>query len=196
MSGKIDHQLFSAHEHALEGKVCPLCKSEHRLGELQLRHGKHGAFLGCSLYPSCDYIQPLHQNDGHIVKELGVPCSECGQELVLRQGRYGMFIGCSGYPQCTYAESPEEAHESSVQSQVSCPECSKGLLVERKNRFGKTFFACDHYPKCKFIVNQPPVNGRCEKCEFPILIEKKHASGHKLQCANRKCGYMQTQSGR
>lgn len=61
--------------------------------------------LGCTAYPECDYIKPLHQNDGHIIKELGVPCPECGHELVLRQGRYGMFIGCSHYPQCHHIES-------------------------------------------------------------------------------------------
>ncbi|MDF5302227.1 topoisomerase DNA-binding C4 zinc finger domain-containing protein, partial [Vibrio parahaemolyticus] len=93
MSSKIDNTLFSAHEHALEHEPCPKCGSE-----LTLKHGKHGPFLGCSHYPSCDYIKALHNNDGHIVKELGVPCPDCGNELVLRQGRYGMFVGCSNYP--------------------------------------------------------------------------------------------------
>ena len=44
MSSKIDHQLFSAHEHALEHEACPQCD-----GELQLRHGKHGPFMGCTI---------------------------------------------------------------------------------------------------------------------------------------------------
>ncbi len=100
MSRKIDPQLFAAHEHALQSSPCPQCGAA-----LQLRHGKHGPFLGCTAYPECDYIKPLHQNDGHIIKELGVPCPECGHELVLRQGRYGMFIGCSHYPQCHHIES-------------------------------------------------------------------------------------------
>ncbi|RAH20244.1 DNA topoisomerase family protein, partial [Vibrio vulnificus] len=88
-----------AHEHALEHTPCPQCG-----GELVLKHGKHGAFLGCNQYPQCDYVKPLHQNDGHIVKELGVACPECGNELVLRQGRYGMFVGCSHYPHCHHIE--------------------------------------------------------------------------------------------
>ena len=45
MSGKIDNELFSAHEHALN-EPCPKCG-----GALQLRHGKHGLFLGCTQYP-------------------------------------------------------------------------------------------------------------------------------------------------
>ncbi|KII78992.1 type I DNA topoisomerase [Vibrio renipiscarius] len=192
MSSKIDQQLFSAHEHALEHQVCPQCQAEQREGELQLRHGKHGPFLGCTLYPECDYIKPLHQNDGHIIKELGVPCPQCGHELVLRQGRYGMFIGCSAYPSCNHIESLDQEEESSSDT-IGCPECSRGHLVERKTRFGKLFYACDNYPKCKFAVNQPPVKGRCELCGFPLLVEKKLASGTKVQCAERKCQHTQAQ---
>lgn len=193
MSNKIDHQLFSAHEHALEHQACPQCQQQQREGELQLRHGKHGPFLGCNQYPACDYIKPLHQNDGHIVKELGVACPECGNELVLRQGRYGMFIGCSHYPQCHHIESLEQPKEQQTPQTHTCPECSKGHLVERKTRFGKLFYACDNYPKCKFAVNQPPLAGCCEECGFPLLVEKKLASGDKRQCANRKCHHIQSE---
>ncbi|WP_162062263.1 type I DNA topoisomerase [Vibrio taketomensis] len=190
MSHKIDPQLFSAQGHALEHQACPQCAKAQRDGELQLRHGKHGPFLGCSLYPECDYIKPLHQNDGHIIKELGVPCPECGNELVLRQGRYGMFIGCSDYPQCHHIESLEQTEPEACEH-VACPECAKGHLVERKTRFGKLFYACDNYPKCKFAVNQVPVIGKCQQCGYPLLVEKKLASGVKLQCADRKCHHTQ-----
>ena len=186
MSGKIDQQLFAAHEHALEHEPCPQCGAD-----LILRHGKHGPFFGCSHYPDCDYIKPLHQNDGHIVKELGVPCPECGNELVLRQGRYGMFIGCSSYPDCHHIESLDTHDEEPKTEAISCPECKTGSLVERKSRYGKTFYACDSYPKCKFAVNLPPVAGRCEKCGFELLVEKKTASGKQLQCADKKCQYVQ-----
>ncbi|HHG3261500.1 TPA: topoisomerase DNA-binding C4 zinc finger domain-containing protein [Vibrio parahaemolyticus] len=190
MSSKIDNTLFSAHEHALEHEPCPKCGSELTLKHG--KHGKHGPFLGCSHYPSCDYIKALHNNDGHIVKELGVPCPDCGNELVLRQGRYGMFVGCSNYPECHHIESINQPEpEKQPQEQHACPECGKGHLVERKTRFGKTFYACDNYPKCKFAVNLPPVKGRCEECGFTLLVEKKLASGVKLQCANRKCQHTQ-----
>lgn len=190
-SSKIDQQLFSAHEHALEHQACPKCQAEQRQGELQLRHGKHGPFLGCDQYPKCEYIKPLHQNDGHIVKELGVPCPECGNELVLRQGRYGMFIGCSHYPDCHHIESLDQPKEDQQPQNHTCPECKKGALVERKTRFGKLFYACDNYPKCKFAVNQVPVTGSCEKCGYSLLVEKKLASGVKRQCADRKCHHIQ-----
>ena len=180
MSGKINPQLFSAHEQALEHEqTCPQCQQA-----LVMRHGKHGPFLGSSGYPDCAYIKPLHQNDGHIVKHLATPCPDCGDELVLRQGRYGMFIGCHSYPTCHYIASPEK---KAAATQLACPECGKGQLVERKSRYGKVFYACDSYPGCRFAVNMKPVAGLCQQCGFPLLLEKKLASGLRLQCADRRC---------
>lgn len=190
MSSKIDNQLFSAHEHALDHQVCPVCQEQGRTGELEMRHGKHGAFLGCNQYPSCEYIRPLQQNDGHIIKHLGVACPECQHELVLRQGRYGMFIGCSHFPECHHIESLNVQEEQTPAS-ITCPECLKGHLVERKTRHGKTFYACDSYPKCRFAVNLPPIAGQCSACGFNLLVEKKRASGKVLLCADKKCQHQQ-----
>ncbi len=193
MSKKIDQTLFSAHEQALNSQsACPKCG-----GRLEMRYGKRGAFLGCENYPSCDYLQSLQQNDGHIIKHLGVACPECGHELVLRQGKYGMFIGCSDYPNCHHIESTDNSNdeEKDHTRELICPECGKGHLVERKSRFGKQFWACDQYPKCKFAVNFLPLQGKCEKCGYPLLLEKKVAAGNKQVCADRKCGHIQGQLG-
>lgn len=136
MSGKkIDHQLFSAHEQALNHEPCPKCGAA-----LQLRHGKHGPFLGCSQYPGCDFIKPLHQNDGHIIKELGVPSPECGHELVLRQGRYGMFIGCSHYPECHHIESPDTApQEQVVETQITSQNAVKAIWLNVRIALARRF---------------------------------------------------------
>ncbi|WP_194091261.1 DNA topoisomerase family protein [Vibrio hibernica] len=199
MKSKIDGKLFTVHEPALEHEACPQCH-ETLQGELHLRHGKHGPFLGCNQYPQCDYIRPLHQHDGHIVKELGVACPECTKssdnkrqgELVLRQGRYGMFIGCSCFPECQHIASMDQSEPSQgTQPDIACPECSSGHLVERQSRFGKSFYACNAYPKCKFSINSPPLIGCCQQCGFPLLVEKKLASGNKILCANRKCQHQQ-----
>ena len=175
--------LFSAHEQALQHQSCPQCDAD-----LVMRFGKHGPFLGCGHYPECDYIQPLKQNDGHIVKQLDMPCPECAQPLVLRQGRYGMFIGCSTHPQCNYLASPEKKSQS---THIDCPECHQGHLVERQSRYGKLFYACDKFPQCRFAVNNKPVVGVCQQCGFGLLLEKKLVSGIKLQCADRKCNAYQ-----
>ncbi len=183
MSSKIDPALFGAHEHALDNQACPQCGE----GVLTLKHGKRGSFLGCNRYPECDYIHSLNHNDGHIVKQLGVACPECERELVLRQGRYGMFIGCGGYPECHHIESLEEPKQQTTEH-VTCPECGTGELIARRSRNGKTFYACNDYPKCKFAVNFPPHAGECEECHYPLLIEKKQG----LVCANRGCQHKQS----
>lgn len=184
MNKKIDNKLFASEGHALE-QPCPNCGHP-----LQMRHGKHGAFLGCSHYPECDYIKPLQQASGQIIKPLGVACPNCGNELVLRQGRYGMFIGCEGYPNCHYIASMDES-ESKKEQSISCPTCHSGKLVERKSRFGKTFYACDRYPKCQFSINSQPMIGTCQECHFPLLTIKKVGESQSLICADKKCHAVQ-----
>ncbi|WP_407331764.1 type I DNA topoisomerase [Enterovibrio sp. 27052020O] len=183
MAGKIDESLFSAHEHALEQEErCPQCGSV-----LVIRHSKRGPFKACSAYPECNFIESLNHNDGHVVKALGLPCPECGNELVLRQGRFGMFIGCSAYPTCQHIEKRDQAPEEDNGIKVACPECNSGALHEKKSRFGKAFYACDGYPKCKFAVNLKPIKGMCETCGYPLLLEKKLAAGTFNVCASKKC---------
>ncbi|MFD2179117.1 topoisomerase DNA-binding C4 zinc finger domain-containing protein [Veronia pacifica] len=188
MARKIDQSLFPETQKRQDNQEhCPECGSA-----LLIRHSKRGPFKACSSYPACDFSKAMTNNDGHVVKELGLPCPECGDELVLRQGRYGMFIGCSAYPVCQHIEK-RESQPQEAKSAIACPECGTGTLTERKSRYGKTFYACDAYPKCKFAVNQTPVQGACEACGFGLLVEKKSANGNYKQCASRKCQHRQTE---
>lgn len=166
---------------AKSSEQCPECGAE-----LMIRNGSHGPFLGCSRYPECHFIRPLKQNaDGHIIKVMdGHFCSECGTVLVLRQGRYGMFIGCNNYPECGHTEPIHKSEET----QVFCPQCSEGKLLQRKSRYGKVFHACERYPVCQFTINHPPVSGECKFCHYPLLIKKKTAQGMVLFCASKVCG--------
>ncbi|MFM2486905.1 DNA topoisomerase family protein [Celerinatantimonas yamalensis] len=183
---KIDPKLFSAHKHALEGPVdpCPKCGAE-----LVYQHRKGGSFISCSRHPGCDYTRSLHDDNARIEKLLpGTECPECGQQLILRSGRYGLFVGCSGFPECEHIERLDSPPE---EVQVSCPSCHQGQIVRRQSRFGKTFYACNQYPKCKFALNYPPVAQRCQFCGFELLVKRKMASGEQLYCASKKCGKLQ-----
>ncbi len=178
---KIDHSLFQAANHALDDAFgpCPKCSSS-----LVIRRGKGGAFIGCSTYPECGYIKPLHDNETHIVKLIeGSTCPECSSQLAVKKGRYGLFIGCTNMPDCHHIESikPQE------QTQVKCPACESGELVQRTNRFGKTFFSCNQFPKCKYAVNHKPVATRCQKCNWGIMLEMKDH----LVCPKPDCGHKQ-----
>lgn len=182
---RIDKELFSGQHEATESHGnCPDCGEK-----LQLRHSKNGAFLGCSAYPTCQFSKPLVEHETHDLKILeGTSCPECGSELALKNGRYGMFVGCSNYPDCHHIEHEESKVEC---DSVSCPSCQKGALKAKTSRYGKTFYSCDTYPKCKFVVNHQPVAGECEKCGYALLVKRQMAAGEKVQCALKKCGHFQ-----
>ena len=178
---KIDSSLFSGKPTARPDEACPECGRP-----LQLRHGKHGAFLGCSAYPDCDYLRPLKviEHDEDVEKPLeGSVCPLCDHTLAIRKGRYGLFIGCSHYPACHYVADINDQGNSDP----ACPVCEKGHLVARTSRYGKRFYACDAYPGCRYIINDKPVAQRCPECGFGILAERK---GH-LYCPKKGCGYQQ-----
>lgn len=181
---KQQDELFSHHEHALEKEyeLCPKCGQS-----LQIKNSKHGPFLGCSGYPSCDYSRPLVEQENMDQQVMsGSECPECGHELAVKKGRYGIFIGCTNYPACRHIEHTEE------EQSTKCPVCHKGQLAQRVSRYGKTFYSCDSYPKCKFVVNHQPVAGTCQKCQFELLIERKMSGEKRLICADKACSYRQT----
>jgi putative DNA topoisomerase len=188
---KADNELFTQHEKALENanKSCPECGEK-----LTIKQGKSGSFIGCTAYPSCRFTRAIVEQKRIEDKVLvGSECPLCGHQLAVKQGRYGVFIGCTNFPQCDHIE---ETHQQE-QTNIACPACQskgqRGQLLERTNRFGKTFYACSNYPKCKFAVNHQPVEGVCEKCGFALLVKRKMAAGEKLQCAQKKCGHFQSQ---
>lgn len=176
---KIDHSLFSAHEHALEHNFgdCPECGKA-----LRVRNSKSGPFIGCSGYPDCHFSKPLHDNHTTVLKLIdGTQCPECGSVMAIKKGRYGMFIGCSNFPACHHIENAKAQQDT----QVNCPQCKQGHLLERTNKYGKRFFACNRYPDCRYVVNFPPIAKSCPKCGWGVVIAKK---GQHV-CPQASCDY-------
>jgi len=181
---KIDQQLFTSHEHALEKEfeLCPKCGCE-----LSVKNSKHGGFIGCNNYPTCDYTRSLVQHESIETQVIeGSQCPECGHELAVKSGRFGIFIGCTQYPECKHIEKQDQEVGG---EEIPCPICNKGHIEHRTNRFGKSFYACSGYPKCKFLVNYPPVHEACPDCGFGILVERKGAAGARLECPKKQCKY-------
>jgi putative DNA topoisomerase len=182
-----EQPLFTQHEHALEKEfqVCPKCGSE-----IVIKNSKSGKFFGCASYPECDFTRAIVEHERVEDKVLvGSECPKCSCELAVKSGRYGMFIGCTNYPECSHIEESQQHHNSDV----ACPQCQKkgkkGELQERTNRFGKTFYSCDQYPKCKYVVNFKPIEEKCPECQWSILVERKMASGNVIICPEKKCTY-------
>lgn len=107
---------------------------------------------------------------------IGEACPQCGHELVLRMGRFGKFIACSNYPECRYTR------PLLTKTGITCPQCRQGQLVERRSRKGRTFYGCDRYPHCQFVVWQRPAPAPCPNCTG-LLVE---AGKERVRCT--QCG--------
>ena len=162
------------------GEDCPKCKQEGRSGRLVYRMSKLGEFVGCSLYPECDYIQGREgQEKAPPPEPTGEMCPKCGKALVTRTGKRGPFVACSGYPKCRYVK--REINPADVVEGRVCPNCGKPL-VNRKGRFG-SFVGCSGYPDCRFIEGgkrtiTPPapsellMDDPCPRCGKPQVLRQ------------------------
>ncbi len=89
-------------------RLCPSCGQ----GNLGLRLGKFGAFLGCSNYPECRFTRPLapvDPNGGEVdagPKELGKD-AETGKTVSLRKGPYGIYVQLGEQSKEKGAEKPK-----------------------------------------------------------------------------------------
>lgn len=175
------------HEHLDE--VCPECG-----GQLSIRLGRNGRFIGCTNYPECKYTRNLKDDAPSAPPEVveGKVCPKCGSALVIKSGRYGKFIGCSAYPGCKHIEPLEKPEDTGV----VCPECGKGSLTKRKSRFGKLFFSCSTFPTCSYAVWNPPLSEPCPNCGWPILTLKvTKRRGTEKVCPRKECGYVAPYEG-
>jgi DNA topoisomerase-1 len=73
-------------------RKCTKCKN----GELGLKTGKFGAFIGCSNYPECSYKRTLFQeenteNNNENEKVIGVD-ETTQSEILLKKGPYGFYL--------------------------------------------------------------------------------------------------------
>ena len=163
---------------------CPQCDKP-----LSIRLGKRGRFIGCTAYPDCDYTRNVgedSQDKAPVEVIEGRQCPECEHDLHIKAGRYGKFIGCSNYPNCRFMEPLEKPKDT----EVSCPKCKKGNILERKSRRGKIFYSCARYPDCDYALWNKPIIQACPKCEWPILtIKTTKRKGTEIVCPEKNCSY-------
>lgn len=164
---------------------CPECSSP-----LVIRLGRRGRFKGCTGYPNCNYTSDVESDPETRETEMSIErnCPQCDQPLLIRWGRYGKFIGCSGYPECKFIEPLEKP----TNTEIKCPECKKGNMLTRRSRRGKTFYSCEHYPKCKYATWNEPVAESCPSCEWPLLtIRVTKKQGTEKVCPQKECNFSQ-----
>ncbi len=88
--------IFPAKADGSNPRACPICGN----GQLSLKLGKFGAFIGCSNYPECKFTRTLSNTgdqstieggDRPGVKVLGIDPAT-GEEITLRDGRFGAYV--------------------------------------------------------------------------------------------------------
>jgi len=98
-----------------DARKCPACNE----GELSLKLGKFGAFVGCSRYPDCKFTRPLIVEEGedeetarlaNEPKELGKDPAT-GRTVSLRKGPYGPYVQIDAPPVAEIEPEPEPKEE-------------------------------------------------------------------------------------
>lgn len=117
---------------------CMKCKE----GMLIVRRSKYGRFIACDKYPDCETTFKLPASG--LVQVTANTCPECSYPMIkmIRKGKRPQEV-------CINLECPAKKVEEDVAGE-QCPKCEKGKLIQRKSVYG-SFFACDQFPKCRFI---------------------------------------------
>ncbi len=86
--------IFPPKEDGGDPRLCPLCN----LGQLSLKTGRFGAFIGCSNYPECRFTRQLKTGDGN-GEAAAAPADivlgtdpETGLPVYHKSGRFGAYI--------------------------------------------------------------------------------------------------------
>lgn len=149
-----------------------------------IKIGRFGKFMACSNYPDCKSTKPIPGSEDEKMQEQATDekCDKCGEPMVIKTGRFGPFLGCSGYPDCKNIKSIEKG------TGVSCPDCKKGEVVEKRTKTKRIFYGCNKYPKCEFALWSKPTGEQCPDCKSLLVFGAKNTH----RCSNKECKYKKT----
>lgn len=108
----------------------------------------------------------------------GFDCEVCGSPMVIKLGRFGKFYACSNFPDCRHTQAIVK------QIGVTCPQCQKGQVIERKTKRNRIFYGCNRYPDCDFTSWDKPVGRSCPKCGQYLVEKKVRGGGKQVVCSN------------
>ncbi len=124
---------------------CPQCE-----GDMVVRHGRFGTFLGCSTYPKCRGIVNIpKKGEEYIPPEDLPPCPaiDCPGRITIRRSRFGKtFFSCSTFPECDvivndlgelhgkYPEHPRTAYVKKTKGKKAAKGKAKGKTKKKSTR--------------------------------------------------------------
>ncbi|MDR0406596.1 MAG: type I DNA topoisomerase [Holosporales bacterium] len=96
LNNELESYLFPKGEGVENVRQCPSCQA----GQLSLKPGKFGAFIGCSGYPECTYTRRLNVLSSEPEQSAGASWTEpkvlgqdaSGEPITLRKGRFGLYL--------------------------------------------------------------------------------------------------------
>ncbi len=161
---------------------CPKCEKP-----MLLKGGRFGPFLGCSDYPECKTVLNLSKDGVPMPKdrESDEKCPKCQTSMIIKHGPYGEYLQCTD-DNCK--------HRMTLVKTVGikCPkENCEGDVIEKRSRFGKTFYGCSMWSttKCNSVFWARPIPIHCPECKS-LLTLKETAKSTLIACSNSKeCKY-------
>ena len=99
--------------------------------------------------------------------------------MIVKISRFGQFLACSNYPKC------KNIHPLDKKIGMKCPmQGCGGEIVEKISKKGRIFYGCNHYPDCRFISGDEPVERGCPHCKSSYLTKVKN--GFKCPSCGKK----------
>jgi DNA topoisomerase-1 len=121
----LEAHVFPEREDGKPRRSCPSCDN----GQLSLKLGKFGAFVGCSNYPECRYTRQLGtsgEGDAQAVPADGILLGEdpeSGQQVTRHDGRFGPYV------QLGKAEEGEKPPRASIPKSVKAEDVDLELAL-------------------------------------------------------------------
>ena len=74
---------------------------------------------------------------------------------------------------------------------VKCPVCKEGEIVEKVSKKKKVFYGCSRYPECVFISWDKPLEKLCPKCNSNLSERRFKGRPLGLKCISPDCDYQE-----
>lgn len=161
---------------------CPTCGKD-----MLLKGGRFGPFLGCIDYPTCKTVLNINKDGDPLpqARESEEKCPKCSGSMLHKHGRYGEYLQCTN-------EDCKQTVTVVKSIGIKCPkEGCDGEIVEKRSRFGKTFFGCSSWSKtkCDSVYWSKPIPVKCPECQS-FLTLKENTKVTQIQCTKTKeCGF-------
>ncbi|KIC74360.1 type I DNA topoisomerase [Candidatus Protochlamydia amoebophila] len=133
-SSPVEEITFNKEDYATDfdwEQPCPNCSSE-----MKIRHGRYGAFLGCTKYPECKGIINIPKKGEEALSQQDLPSCpaiECPGHMVARKSRFGkIFYSCSTFPECDVIVNNLEQVENKYPNHPRTPYEKKGKKAAAK----------------------------------------------------------------